>query len=123
MKTDCIFCKIILNEIPAYKVYEDEQYLAFLDIHPLSAGHTLVIPKAHHRWVWDVDPIGPYFEVVQKIAHAQQKAFKVDAIHLKVVGEEVPHAHVWVYPDPKQNVGIKDDLHTNLLFLKESLLN
>ncbi len=98
--SDCIFCNIIKKEIPAHVVYEDEHFIAFLDIHPLSPGHTLVIPKQHHRWVWDVEPIAPYFTVVQRIARAQKKAFGTDMVCSKIFGEEVPHAHVWVYPDP-----------------------
>ncbi len=97
---DCVFCKIIARKIPSHIVYEDNDFIAFLDIRPLSPGHTLVIPKQHIRWVWDTPNIGKYFEVVQKIALAQQKAFGVEAIHSKIVGEEVPHAHVWIYPNP-----------------------
>jgi histidine triad (HIT) family protein len=96
---DCIFCKIIKGEIPSNKVYEDDNFLAFLDINPESPGHTQVIPKQHHRWVWDVPNIGEYFEVVRKIALAQKKAFKADFIISKVVGNEVEHAHVWVFPN------------------------
>ena len=112
----CIFCKIIRKEIPSHIVYEDDAYLAFLDIRPLSPGHTLVIPKEHHRWVWDVSPIGPYFEAVQKIAKAIQKAFAIDCVVSKVVGEEVPHAHVWIYPSPeelKSTAEIKNALEQN----------
>jgi len=109
---NCIFCKIIRGDIPSYKVYEDDNFFAFLDIHPQSPGHTQVIPKQHHRWVWDlpamdeqndgrqVSPnIGEYFSVVQKIAHAQQKAFNTDWILSKIVGDEIEHAHIWVYPN------------------------
>ena len=110
---DCIFCKIIAKEIPAEVVYEDAQFLAFLDIRPLSPGHTLVIPKAHHRWVWDVTPIGSYFEIAQKIAHAQQKAFGTEMIFSKVIGNEVPHAHVWLFPAPNDTVGDKNDFQNN----------
>jgi len=95
---DCIFCKIINNKIPAYKVYEDENYLAFLDVNPLNLGHTLVIPKKHIRWVWDCDDIAGYFEIVQKIANAQRRAFGIEQIVSLVFGEEVPHAHVWLVP-------------------------
>lgn len=97
---NCIFCKIVAGEVPAFKVYEDDSYLAFLDINPLSPGHTLIIPKEHHRWVWDVPNTGTYFEVAKRVAGALQKHTGVDAIHAKVVGEEVPHAHIWVYADP-----------------------
>lgn len=102
--SDCIFCKIIKTEIPAEIVYSDDKYLAFLDIRPLSAGHTLVIPKNHHRFVWDVPAleIGDYFKIVQKIAKAQQKAFDTQCIMSKIIGEEVAHAHIWVYPSPEE---------------------
>jgi histidine triad (HIT) family protein len=95
--TDCIFCKIVSGEIPAYKVYEDEHFLAFLDIHPQSPGHVQVIPKEHYRWVWDVPNAGAYFEVAQKIAKAQQKAFATDWILSRIIGDEIAHAHIWIY--------------------------
>jgi histidine triad (HIT) family protein len=91
----------VKGEIPAYKVYEDENFLAFLDINPQSPGHTQVIPKKHYRWVWDVPEIGKYFEVVKKIALAQQKAFDTDFILSKIIGDEVHHAHIWVFPNSK----------------------
>ena len=96
--SDCIFCKIARKEIPSHIVYEDDDFLAFLDVNPHEAGHVQVIPKEHYRWVWDVPNIGEYFEVVRKIAKAQQKAFGVDMIRSQVYGEEVPHAHVWIWP-------------------------
>jgi len=95
----CIFCKIVTKEIPAEVVYENADFLAFLDIRPLSPGHTLVIPKQHYRWVWDVPNAGAYFEVAKKVALAQQKAFGVEMVLSKIVGEEVPHAHIWIFPD------------------------
>lgn len=100
--SNCVFCKIASGEIPSYKVYEDKDFFAFLDINPRTAGHVQIIPKEHHRWVWNVPNVGEYFEVVRKIAKAQQKAFDTDFILAKIIGEEVPHAHIWVYP------GIKD---------------
>jgi histidine triad (HIT) family protein len=96
---NCIFCKIVSGEIPSYKVYEDEDFLAFIDIHPQAPGHTQVIPKEHHRWVWEVPNVGAYFEVVRKIAKAQQRAFNTELVRSQVFGEEVPHAHIWVCPD------------------------
>ena len=116
---NCIFCKIVKKEIPAHIVYEDENFLAFLDIHPHTPGHVQVIPKKHYRWVWDLPTnrkvssnLGTYFEVVAKIAHAQQKAFKTDWILSKIVGDEIPHAHIWVFPNNKV-VGNKDDFEGN----------
>ena len=109
---DCIFCKIVAGEIPAHKVYEDENYLAFLDIHPQSPGHAQVIPKKHYRYVWDVPNAGEYFEVVKKIAKAQQKAFETDWILSKIIGDEVNHAHIWVFPNDKVS-GDKMDFANN----------
>lgn len=109
---DCVFCKIIKKEIPAHVVYEDSDFLAFLTIHPDSAGQTLVIPKEHHRWVWDVADLGAYFGIARKIARAQQKAFDQEAIWIEVKGDEVPHAHVSVLPHPKTK-GEKMDFEGN----------
>lgn len=95
---DCIFCKIVKKETPSYTVYEDDNFVGLLDINPLNRGHTLVIPKKHYRWVWDVPNIGAYFETVQKIAKAQQQAFGTEWVVSLVIGEEVPHAHVSLIP-------------------------
>ena len=95
---DCIFCKIVNKEIPADIVYEDNDFLAFLDIHPESPGHTQLIPKKHYRWVWDVPNVGTYFEIAKKIARAQQKAFDTEWIMAKIIGDEVAHAHIWIFP-------------------------
>lgn len=95
---DCVFCKIARKEIPAEMVYEDEHFLAFLDIHPQSPGHTQVIPKEHYRFVWDVPNAGAYFEIARKIALAQRKAFITEWVVSRIIGDEVPHAHIWVLP-------------------------
>ena len=117
---DCIFCKIVKDEIPSYKVYEDENFLAFLDITPQSPGHTQVIPKKHYRWVWDVPNVGEYFEVVRKIAKTQQKAFETEWILSKIIGDEVAHAHIWVYPNDKV-VGDKKDFAGNAEKIKQQI--
>lgn len=117
--TDCIFCKIANGEIPSHKVYEDSNFIAFLDINPRAPGHVQLIPKKHFRWVWDMPAdrkISPntaeYFEIAQKIANAQRKAFGTEMILSRITGEEVPHAHVWLYPDPKVS-GDKKDFAAN----------
>ena len=117
----CIFCKIATGELPSHKVYEDEHFVAFLDIRPLSTGHTLVIPKTHHRWVWDVVDIGTYFEVARKIARAQQKAFGTELIRAKVYGEEIEHAHIWVFPDTTSTQADKMDFARNAEKIKMHL--
>jgi len=124
---NCIFCKIINKEIPANIVYEDANFLAFLDINPISVGHTLVIPKKHYRWVWDVPSeskdgsnLGNYFSIVGKIANAQRKAFGQEMILSKIVGEEVPHAHIWIYPS-NETKGDKKDFAGNAEKIKACL--
>jgi histidine triad (HIT) family protein len=117
---NCIFCKIVRKEIPAEIVYEDDSFLAFLDINPQSPGHTQVIPKEHHRWVWDVPNVGEYFEVARKIAFSQRKSFDVEWILSRIVGDEVPHAHIWVYPENGAS-GDKKDLKYNAQKIRENL--
>jgi histidine triad (HIT) family protein len=95
--TDCIFCKIVAGEIPSYKIYEDEKYLAFLDIFPWCEGHTLVIPKTHVRWVWDYPELGEYFEVVGRIAK-HHRDVKGDGVRSEIFGWDVPHAHIHLLP-------------------------
>ena len=117
---NCIFCKIVRGEIPSTKVYEDEDFLAFMDINPRSPGHVQVIPKKHYRWVWDVEPIGKYFEVVQKIARAQQKAFH-ESVRSRVMGDEVHHAHVWLFPNPDEPKGDAKDFAVNAEKIRKAL--
>ena len=117
---NCIFCKIVKGEIPSHKVYEDENFFAFLDINPQSPGHVQVIPKEHFRWVWDVPNVGEYFEVVRKIAKAEQKAFDTEWILSKIIGDEVTHAHIWVYPNDKVK-GDKKDFETNAEKIRKEL--
>ncbi len=99
-KDDCIFCKIVSGEIPAHKVYEDEDSLAFLDINPTREGHTLVIPKEHYTTVEDM-PNNKYSNlmlVVKKLKTLYKKIFKTPQVGLFVSGWDVPHAHVHVLP-------------------------
>lgn len=122
---DCIFCKIANKEIPSHTVYEDDHFIAFLDIHPESPGHVQVIPKKHYRWVWDLPENGPggignYFEIAQKIAKAQRKVFDTEWILSRIVGDEVPHAHIWVFPSREVN-GDKSDFTGNAKLIKNAL--
>ncbi|MBT4446944.1 HIT family protein [archaeon] len=103
----CIFCKIVVGEIPSYKVFEDENFLAFLDITPKKEGHTLVIPKKHYRWVWDVKE--NYSVTTNKVANALKKAFDTDWVVSFVMGEEVHHAHIHLVPRQR------DDGHGSLI--------
>ena len=95
-----IFTKIINGEIPCYKIAEDENYLAFLDVMPTATGHTLVIPKKEVDYIFDLDDelyIG-LMAFAKKIAPAIEKAIPCIRIGVAVVGLEVPHAHVHLIP-------------------------
>ncbi len=99
----CIFCKIVAGEIPSYKIYEDEHYLAFLDISQISNGHALVVPKKHYRYVWDIEDAGGFFSLVQKIARHIQKVTGRESVMSVAIGEMVPHAHMHLVPDTEGN--------------------
>ena len=94
----CVFCKIVKKEIPAYIIYEDEKYLAFLDREPLNEGHSLVIPKDHYRWVWDVADFGEYWETAKRVANALMKKLNCPLVEFLTHGTQVTHAHIWVVP-------------------------
>ncbi len=93
-----VFQKIIDRELTAYILYEDENFIVFLDAFPVSKGHTLVVPKKVYPWVWDVEPYAEYMELARKVARVQQKAFNTEMIVMSVVGDEVPHAHIHIRP-------------------------
>lgn len=97
---DSIFTKIIKGEIPCRKVYEDKVTLAFLDIHPVQPGHTLVIPKKQIEFVWDL-PDEDYRAVMataKKVALRLREVLGTKYIGERVVGVDVPHAHVQLIP-------------------------
>jgi len=95
-----IFSKIVNNEIPSFKVLEDENYLAFLDAFPLSYGHVLVIPKKETDYIFDLDSdeyLG-LWNFSQKVAKAMDKVIVCERIGVAVIGLEVPHAHIHLIP-------------------------
>jgi histidine triad (HIT) family protein len=95
-----IFSKIISGEIPAYKLAENDKYLAFLDINPLAYGHTLVIPKKEIDYIFDIDDqeLSGLIIFAKKVAKALEKAVPCKRIGVAVIGLEVPHAHVHLIP-------------------------
>lgn len=102
---DCVFCKIIKGEIPSNKVYEDDKFFAFLDIAPINYGHTLVIPKEHHRTLMDMpeDLLKEFFIVTRKIAKAVKEATNADGFNIginneKAAGQLVFHTHAHIIP-------------------------
>lgn len=97
---DCIFCKIAKGEIAAEKVYEDEETLAFLDIHPKVPGHTLLIPKVHYAWFEEMpDELSDkLFRVAKQLAKDMKQDPSIGYVQLSIVGKDVPHAHVHLLP-------------------------
>ena len=95
--SDCIFCKIVAGEITSYKIYEDEKYLAFLDVFPKTTAQMLVIPKDHVEWVWDVPTLGEYYEVAGKVARHIRKV-SGQPVRQMVYGFQVSHAHIQLRP-------------------------
>ena len=97
---NCIFCKIIKGEIPSTKIYEDENFLAFMEINPVTKGHTLLIPKEHHETIYDLpqELAKKFIPTVQKVAKAQKEALQARKIALAVWGEDVSHAHMHLIP-------------------------
>ncbi|MFA5136782.1 MAG: HIT domain-containing protein [Patescibacteria group bacterium] len=94
----CIFCKIVKGEIPSHKVYEDSDFLGFLDIAPLNPGNVLLIPKVHYRWVYDVPQFGRYFEAAKKVGITSMQAVHAHSLNFLTLGYEVPHAHIRIIP-------------------------
>lgn len=104
---DNVFAKIIRGEIPCYKIYEDEKTLAFLDIAPESKGHTLVIPKVDVDKVYELldEDYVALFATVKKVAQRMEEVLGQRTL-MKVVGTDVPHAHVHLMPlDPTWKYG------------------
>lgn len=99
-----IFSKIIAGEIPSYKIAENEKFFAFLDINPMSKGHTLVVPRQQTDYLFDLDDalLGEMVIFSKKIAGAIQKAVPCKRVGMMVIGLEVPHAHIHLIPIQKE---------------------
>lgn len=112
-----IFSKIIAGEIPSYKIAENDQFYAFLDIFPLVKGHVLVIPKLEVDKLFDVPDayLSNMLLFAKPIAHAIEKVFDCNRCGISVVGLEVPHAHIHLVP-----INSADDLNFNRPKLKLS---
>ncbi len=95
-----IFSKIIAGEIPSYKVAEDDRFYAFLDIRPLTKGHTLVVPKKETDYIFDIEDseIGDYMRFAKRVAQAIESVVPCKRIGMAVIGLEVPHAHIHLIP-------------------------
>lgn len=103
--SDCIFCKIAAGEIPSARVYEDDACIAFLDIGPVTPGHVLVVPRAHHPGITETPPelAARLLAVAQRVARAQKAALGAEGINIftnegALAGQSVFHTHVHVIP-------------------------
>ena len=109
---ECIFCKIVAGKLPSYRVYEDERHVAFLDINPFSAGHTLVCPRRHGETLWDMDEheIAEVFKVASKVSMGVVAATKADGFRImqnngEAANQAVAHIHVHVIPNKLEDKG------------------
>ena len=112
-----IFSRIIAGEIPSFKIAENDQFYAFLDVFPLVAGHTLVVPKKETDKLFDMDEndLSAVLQFARPIAKAIEKAFPCQRCGMAVIGLEVPHAHVHLVP-----IDAADDLNFTRPKLKPS---
>ncbi len=101
--TECIFCKIVEGDIPSHKVYEDKNILAFLDVNPVSKGHTLVIPKKHVENIHEAEDMRFMWNSIRKVADAVKDAFDPEGVQIvqnngEAAGQEVFHMHFHITP-------------------------
>lgn len=98
----CIFCKIASGEIPSAKVWEDNKHLAFLSISPITVGHTLVIPKSHSEYIFDMEDelLADLIKASKQVANLLKEKLnpKTGKIGIMVAGLEVPHTHIHLIP-------------------------
>ena len=116
MVSDCIFCKIVAGEIPASKVYDDDHFLAFLDISQVTPGHTLVIPKKHARNLLEMTPdeTADLFNVVSTVTKKVESATQPQGMNIisnmeEIAGQSVFHTHVHILPRYSQDDDLKID--------------
>tara|TARA_X000000950_G_C13798244_1_gene612370 strand:+ start:494 stop:889 length:396 start_codon:yes stop_codon:yes gene_type:complete len=129
--TDSIFTKIIKGEISCFKVLENEDFIAFLDVNPVNKGHTLVVPKLQIDYIYDLpeDIFSKLFIFSKKVAQMLKNSFRCNRIGISIVGLEVPHAHIHLIPinniedmnfeRPRVNYS-KDDFELILKKIQES---
>jgi histidine triad (HIT) family protein len=105
MSESCIFCKIARNEAPASTVYEDEQVIAFMSIHPINVGHTLVVPKKHYENIYEIpeEEVAYLYKIVKKLARAVNEAVDAEGIRIvqnngEAAGQVIFHMHVHIIP-------------------------
>ena len=117
---DCIFCKIISGDVPSYKIYEDENILAFLDVNPTSVGHTLIVPKAHILDVMEIDndSLLKIFDKARDIANLLREKLGASGFTLiqnNGIAQEVKHFHLHVIPKYNKKINMRvEDVYKKL---------
>ena len=120
---NCVFCKIVAGTIPCHKIAENEDFLAFLDIKPFSLGHTMVIPKQHYRWTYDIPNFGMLWEFTKEVSQKINSKLTPYFISYLTMGNQVEHAHVHIIPR-YQNDSLMNEFGQNLrLQLSNEQLN
>lgn len=107
---NCLFCKIVSGEIPSKKVYEDEYFMAFLDINPANAGHALIIPKQHYQTIISIpeDDLFGLSKVIKRLASAVRETMNAEGLNIlqfngTVAGQTIPHLHFHLIPRYKDD--------------------
>lgn len=122
MDANCVFCQIVAGKSPADIVFEDKLFLAFLDKYPQARGHLQLIPKKHYRWIYDVPEIGEIFVAARKIIRAIIPVLGASHVLLATLGEEVPHAHIWIVPQYKRRLeNSREDREALAHLLREAI--
>ena len=108
----CVYCRIVSRKSPSHVVYEDDRYIAFLDLYPFSRGHTLVCPKQHGETIWDMDEaeIAGLFQVASRVSKAMVSAVEADGFRFvqnngEAANQVVAHVHVHVIPVKMEDKG------------------
>lgn len=118
---NCVFCKIVANEIPSYKIYEDEEFFCFLNIKPHTKGHSLLIPKKHFESILDTDEdiYEQIFQAAKKVAEKINAVFEPKRVAYAFAGLEVNHTHLHLFP-----INEIEDFNTTSAYeaIKEELL-
>lgn len=129
MEPNCIFCKLANSEIPSAKIYEDENFFAFLDIKPVADGHLLIIPKKHIIWMQEAsdETIAEIFKVTKKLMLAIKNGLSCDYVQVSVVGNEIPHFHIHLIPryygDNFRNFPTKEFIEEKANEVKEKIIS
>lgn len=107
---NCIFCQIVAGKSPCYKIYEDSDFFGFLDIFPRVKGHTVLIPKLHYRWVYDIPNFSEFWQAALKITRAMQETLQPKFVTYVTHGLEIEHAHLHIMPREEEETSFVPEI-------------